>query len=84
MTVHKLKIQTNYLDDLLWKGKSFEVRKNDRGYRVGDALCFEDKRTNTFHYFDVLYIHEGLGLEPGYVCMSVKHKVSIPEQLTTK
>ena len=76
MNIHKLKIQPEYLDDLLFNHKTFEVRNNDRGYQINDVLVFQDKRTNLVHYFKVKYIHSGLGMQEGYVCMSVVYMES--------
>lgn len=35
---HRLKLNTEYFDDVLTGKKNFEVRINDRDYRVGDEL----------------------------------------------
>ncbi len=40
MTTHTLKIQMKYADAVLSGEKSFEVRKNDRGFKVGDEIVF--------------------------------------------
>ena len=75
---HKLKIDENYLAQLLSGKKTFEVRLNDRGYNAGDTLEFHDpscinQGSNCRKYFfDVLYVHSGLGLQPNYVVMSVQ------------
>lgn len=37
---HELKIEQRYLDKLLSGEKTFEVRFNDREYKVGDVLSF--------------------------------------------
>lgn len=36
MATHRLKIQEQYADAVLNGTKTFEIRKNDRGYKVGD------------------------------------------------
>lgn len=78
MKVHELKILHKYCIALVTKEKSFEIRKNDRDFRVGDILHLkeiedESKEYTGFEMFlKVNYIHQGLGLEDGYVCMSVK------------
>lgn len=41
MTTHRLKIQEQYADAVLNGAKTFEVRKNDRGYKVGDEIVFD-------------------------------------------
>ena len=41
MTTHRLKIQEQYADAVLNGTKTFEIRKNDRGYEVGDKIVFD-------------------------------------------
>lgn len=41
MTTHRLKIQEQYADAVLNGTKTFEVRKNDRGYEGGDKIVFD-------------------------------------------
>lgn len=36
MTTHTLKIQKQYADAVLNGTKTFEIRKNDRNFKVGD------------------------------------------------
>lgn len=38
MTVHKLKLFPEYFDAVANGIKTFEIRKNDRDYKVGDTL----------------------------------------------
>lgn len=38
MTVHKLKLLPEYFDAVANGIKTFEIRKNDRDYKVGDTL----------------------------------------------
>ena len=40
MTTHRLKIHEQYADAVLNGTKTFEIRKNDRGYKVGDKIVF--------------------------------------------
>ena len=78
-TIHKLKIDEVYLDALLSGEKTFEIRYNDRGYQRGDTLNFHSQRLCKLQgldcggesYFNVLYVHSGLGLEKNYVAMAV-------------
>ncbi|MCT4420249.1 DUF3850 domain-containing protein [Leuconostoc falkenbergense] len=45
MKIHELKLDTFYFDDVKNRLKTFEIRKNDRDYQVGDLLSlsrFED------------------------------------------
>lgn len=38
MKVHELKLDTKYFDEVKDGNKNFEIRKNDRGYQIGDVL----------------------------------------------
>lgn len=44
MTLHELKILHEYLVDITIGKKTFELRKNDRDYQVGDLIRFIDVR----------------------------------------
>lgn len=41
MTTHTLKVLTKYADAIMDGTKTFEIRKNDRGFKVGDKIVFE-------------------------------------------
>ena len=41
MTTHTLKICKKYADAVMSGAKTFEIRKNDRGYEVGDKIVFD-------------------------------------------
>lgn len=78
MKIHELKIKQKYLNDIMGNNKSFEIRKNDRGFQAGDILHLKaiDEDTGEYTGFEifvqVMYIHYGLGLEDDYVCMAIK------------
>lgn len=40
MTTHRLKVLIKYADAIMNGTKTFEIRKNDRGYEVGDMIVF--------------------------------------------
>ena len=42
MKLHELKILHPYLVDITIGNKTFELRKNDRDYQVGDLIRFID------------------------------------------
>lgn len=42
MTIHELKIKPEYFKAVLRKEKRFELRKDDRNYKVGDVLCLKE------------------------------------------
>jgi hypothetical protein len=78
MKVHELKIKHMYCINIVNHLKTFEIRKNDRDFKVDDILHLKEIRDCSGEYtgFEmfvrVVYIHEGLGLQDGYVCMSIK------------
>lgn len=41
MTTHTLKVLIKYADAIMDGTKTFEVRKNDRNFKVGDKIVFE-------------------------------------------
>lgn len=79
--IHKIKIKQCYLYHILEDRKTFEIRKNDRDYQVGDIIQFmplEDNDYDVYEWmsplpdFEITYVHSGFGLEPGYVALSIK------------
>lgn len=41
-TEHNLKILPEYYEQVLFRNKTFELRKDDRGYQVGDRLVLNE------------------------------------------
>ena len=39
---HEIKIAPEYYEAVAWGRKNFELRKDDRGYQVGDILCMKE------------------------------------------
>lgn len=82
MRVHELKIRKEYFDAKLDGRKSWEIRKDDRGFEVGDYLCLREivsmfdsepamhEYTGRVLITEVLYVHRGIGLLDGYVVIS--------------
>ena len=79
--IHKLKIEKEYLQNLINVRKKSEIRLNDRDYQIGDVLefdmfnCMHESgwyRTSEPVCFVITHIHSGLGLLPGYVVLSVE------------
>lgn len=75
--VHQIRLGESFFDDACSNVKSFELRKNDRGYKVGDILEmmeFADGRnTGRMVRKLVTYILEDYtGLEDGYCIMATK------------
>lgn len=80
---HVLKIQCKYLMEILYEGKSFEIRKDDRGYKVGDIIHFVDPNGNEFSYatflkklkFRITYILRNVpeyGLDKDYCILAIE------------
>ena len=81
MITHHLKTVNPYFCDIWRDIKTFEIRKNDRGFQVGDFLKLEeyDPITETksgrsitvkVHYI----LTNDTYLQSGYVCMAIEEK----------
>lgn len=77
---HTLKIQQCYLIHILEGTKTFEVRKNDRDYQVGDVISFlpiEDSNyqvyeiRHTLPEFRISYV-TNFGCQDGFVVLGIK------------
>ena len=83
--LHRIKIKWPYLAHILEGKKTFEVRINDRDYQVGDELEFDpidDDRypvVQVVPVFEVVYVHCGYGVAPGFVVLGIQQK-----QIATK
>lgn len=77
MVVHKLKIKTQYFEDVKNGRKTFELRKNDRDFKVGDTLLLEEYNggyTGRFIKVIITYLLKGgnYGLDKDYVILGIK------------
>ena len=75
---HKLKLEKRYFSEVLGRNKNFELRKNDRDFRVGDILILrewdsdEEKYTGSFIRRRIKFIlRDYPGLEEGYCILGV-------------
>jgi len=78
---HNLKIKQGYLIHILEGRKTYEIRKKDRDFQTGDTIRFLPIESDDYNAYSGMidamvkysidYIHEGFGLEAGYVCMSI-------------
>jgi len=59
---HKLKIEENYLRNLVSGKKKAEIRFNDRDYQVGDILRFLRNSPGNPVYFNfkITHVHSGV------------------------
>lgn len=72
--IHELKILPEYFNEVMSRTKSFELRKDDRGYKIGDWLKLKEYEGGKYtgresDYFRISYILKDCpeyGLMPGY------------------
>jgi hypothetical protein len=77
---HELKTWPQYFERVNVGDKTFEVRRNDRNFQVGDFLCLREwdptteKYTGKVFHAVVTYIISGeqFGIMPGFVVMAIK------------
>ena len=77
--VHELKTWTEFYDDILSGFKTFDVRKNDRDFQIGDIVCFMDWDKEKDEYlgsktrYKISYILYGgqFGIEQGYCVLGI-------------
>lgn len=74
---HQIRLASSYYDDVAAGRRTFELRKNDRHYKIGDTLEmleFKDGRnTGRTICAEVTYILEDhTGLEDGYCILAIK------------
>ena len=77
--VHDLKILPKFYDDVVSCKKNFEIRFNDRDFRVGDVIVLRPFEHG--HYFDkepipkiikyVLYDFDFPGIREGFVILGL-------------
>lgn len=78
---HQLKISLPFANALIDGLKTFEVRKNDRGFNAGDYvhfMCWSDRdNMKLMHEINdvdwrINYVLSGWGIEEGYVVFSLE------------
>ncbi len=79
--LYELKLLWTFENDILEGLKTFEVRKNDRGFQKGDIVRFKvvDARPNpSLHHpieekeYEITYVLNGWGIKNGYVVFGIK------------
>jgi len=75
---HEIKILEQFAEEHLNGKKSWELRRNDRNYKVGDTITFiivnrHNKPTGKHYKRKITYLFEGgmYGLEKGFCIFSV-------------
>lgn len=87
MKLHTLKIKEEYYGEILKGSKTFELRKNDRDYQVGDLIVFTDLSGELLNIYSeirptifvITYILENVpqyGLKDGYCILGIKRLVN--------
>ena len=77
---HELKTWPEYFNELLSGNKTFEVRKNDRDFKIGDILLLNEydpennKYTGRQTGFTISYILNGgnFGIEKEFCVLGIK------------
>lgn len=79
MKTHDKKLMQPYFDAVLNESKTFEIRKNDCDYQVGDLLILHefdkktDKYTGDWILTKIIYkIDNFVGIEQGYCVLGIK------------
>jgi hypothetical protein len=72
--LHKLKTHTPYFHAIIDGPKTFEVRKNDRDFRVDDVLRLEEWNpgcgySDAYTHYKVTYLAQGVFGLPADVCV---------------
>jgi hypothetical protein len=64
--------------------KTFEVRKDDRGFHAGDELLLREYNPSTCSYtgaelqYTITYVLTGMGIKPGFVVLGIKPPTPAP------
>ena len=80
--IHEIKLREEFCDAVYEGRKTFEIRKNDRGYQTGDYVRFIPISGDYFQQpiqhplkdktYEITYILSGWGIPEGYVVFSIK------------
>ena len=88
---HNIKIRESFAEAVMSGEKTFEIRKNDRGYQKGDLIQFSvvddvdiyvDSEL-TKHKYRITYVLSGWGLEKDYVALGIRREEEGAEQWPT-
>lgn len=77
MKLHKLKLKQPYFDDVFYGRKDFEVRKNDRNFKIGDKVKlieFPFESRQKYIIKRIKYILKGgqHGIDKSYVVLGLQ------------
>lgn len=81
MKLHILKIKDKYYQDLIRGRKSFELRKNDRDYKVGDLIHFVGINGEEYNYnvYIIVYVLKDVpeyGLDKDYCILGIRNLIN--------
>lgn len=76
MMLHELKIKYKYYVDVYLGYKTFELRKDDRGYKIGDLIKFDivDEKFTDNTFYRITYVLRNVpeyGLNNDYCILSI-------------
>lgn len=80
---HKLKTWPIFYNACVSGAKTFDIRRNDRDYQIGDLLKFVEfdpvnkRETGNTAWFKVVYLisgaeHKHIGIHPDFVVMGIE------------
>ncbi|EMK6918792.1 DUF3850 domain-containing protein [Vibrio cholerae] len=69
MANHQLKIKSEYLEAIIRGDKTFEIRKNDRDFKVGDRVMLIEEHGERYLNIYIKYI-TNYAQQDGYVVFS--------------
>ena len=82
MKIHNIKLSIKFCDAVLNGEKTFDIRKNDRGYQKGDHIRFKPVyfspiQNSAYHAiqereYEITYVLNGWGLNDGFVALAIK------------
>lgn len=78
--IHTIKLRAEFCDAVLYGDKCFEIRYNDRDYKVGDIIHFKPVNADGTEYYHritnrvykITYVIGGWGLKDGFVVFGIK------------
>lgn len=82
---HELRLSMNFCDAVYCGRKSFEIRKNDRGFQTGDHIRFTPFKLGEsdpekmypdhpikYEEYIIVYILTGWGIEKDFMALGIK------------
>lgn len=69
MAIHNLKIKSEHLEAIVSGVKTFEIRKNDRDFKVGDRVTLIEEEGERYMTIRINYI-TSYAQQDGYVVFS--------------